>query len=180
MRRSRWAASVARCTASWTSGLCRAAFACQALYQYRGVTMRRCPLTCCPSSTAYRKPRQWSITRLSSCPTKSENWRHSTKRRDRHASIPNPGQPDGRGGHQACAGDSCQGEQDARVQSFHFNLVVGVSADTDIQKCTNYLENAFGRMGIHISKHAYNQLELFVALFSRQLLCPERGTTTVS
>ena len=47
----------------------------------------------------------------------------------------------------------------------HFNLVVGVSADTDIQKCTNYLENAFGRMGIHISKHAYNQLELFVASF---------------
>ncbi len=40
----------------------------------------------------------------------------------------------------------------------HFNLVVGVSADTDIQKCTNYLENAFGRMGIHISKHAYKRI----------------------
>lgn len=34
----------------------------------------------------------------------------------------------------------------------HFNLVVGVSIDADIQKCTNHLENSFGRLGIHISK----------------------------
>ena len=47
----------------------------------------------------------------------------------------------------------------------HFNMVVGVPADTDLQKCTNHLENAFGRMGIHISKRAYNQLELFVSSF---------------
>ena len=47
----------------------------------------------------------------------------------------------------------------------HFNMVVAVDADTDLQKCTNHLENAFGRMGIHISKHAYNQLELFVGSF---------------
>ena len=45
------------------------------------------------------------------------------------------------------------------------NMVVGVPADTDLQKCTNHLENAFGRMGIHISKRAYNQLELFVSSF---------------
>ena len=44
-------------------------------------------------------------------------------------------------------------------------MVVGVPADTDLQKCTNHLENAFGRMGIHISKRAYNQLELFVSSF---------------
>ena len=43
--------------------------------------------------------------------------------------------------------------------------MVAVDADTDLQKCTNHLENAFGRMGIHISKHAYNQLELFVGSF---------------
>lgn len=42
----------------------------------------------------------------------------------------------------------------------HFNLVVGVPIDADIQKCTNHLENSFGRLGIHISKRAYNQLEL--------------------
>ena len=47
----------------------------------------------------------------------------------------------------------------------HYNLIVTVSPDTDIQKCTNHLENAFGRMGIHISKRAYNQLELFVNSF---------------
>ena len=47
----------------------------------------------------------------------------------------------------------------------HYNLIVTVSPNTDIQKCTNHLENAFGRMGIHISKRAYNQLELFVNSF---------------
>ena len=47
----------------------------------------------------------------------------------------------------------------------HYNFVVGVSPDTDLQKCTNHLENSFGRMGIHISKRAYNQLELFVNSF---------------
>lgn len=47
----------------------------------------------------------------------------------------------------------------------HFNMVVAVPADADLQKCTNHLENAFGRMGIHVSKRAYNQLELFVGGF---------------
>ena len=47
----------------------------------------------------------------------------------------------------------------------HYNLVVCTDIDTDIQKCTNHLENQFGRMGIHISKRAYNQLELFVNSF---------------
>ena len=47
----------------------------------------------------------------------------------------------------------------------HFNLMVTVPAKVDIQKCTNHLENAFGKQGIHISKHAYNQLELFVGSF---------------
>ena len=47
----------------------------------------------------------------------------------------------------------------------HYNLVVAMSAGTDIHKCTNHLENNFSRMGIHISKRAYNQLELFVNSF---------------
>lgn len=47
----------------------------------------------------------------------------------------------------------------------HFNLVVGTSIDADIQKCANHLENSFDRLGIHISKRAYNQLELFVNSF---------------
>ncbi len=47
----------------------------------------------------------------------------------------------------------------------HYNLMVTVPSHVDIQKCTNHLENSFGKQGIHISKHAYNQLELFVASF---------------
>ena len=85
------------------------------------------------------------------------------KKKNRHASIPNPG-------NQMAVEDIKRVQEIVARESkmlvySHFNLVVGVSADTDIQKCTNYLENTFGRMGIHISKHAYNQLELFVASF---------------
>lgn len=47
----------------------------------------------------------------------------------------------------------------------HFNLIITTAADADLQKCTNHLENAFGRIGIHISQRAYNQLELFVNSF---------------
>ena len=89
--------------------------------------------------------------------------RQLDKKKNRHASIPNPG-------NQMAVEDIKRVQEIVARESkmlvySHFNLVVGVSADTDIQKCTNYLENAFGRMGIHISKHAYNQLELFVASF---------------
>ena len=85
------------------------------------------------------------------------------KKKNRHASIPNPG-------NQMAVEDIKRVQEIVAKESkmlvySHFNLVVGVSADTDIQNCTNYLENAFGRMGIHISKHAYNQLELFVGSF---------------
>lgn len=85
------------------------------------------------------------------------------KKKNRHASIPNPG-------NQMAVEDIKRVQEIVARESkmlvySHFNLVVGVSADTDIQKCTNYLENVFGRMGIHISKHAYNQLELFVSSF---------------
>ncbi len=85
------------------------------------------------------------------------------KKKNRHASIPNPG-------NQMAVEDIRRVQEVVARESkmlvySHFNLIVEVSADRDIQKCTNYLENAFGRMGIHISKHAYNQLELFVASF---------------
>lgn len=45
------------------------------------------------------------------------------------------------------------------------NLIVQTSLDYDFQKVTNSLENIFARYNIHISKRAYNQLELFVASF---------------
>lgn len=85
------------------------------------------------------------------------------KKKNRHASIPNPS-------NQMAVEDIKQVQDVIARESkllvyTHFNMVVGVSADTDLQKCTNHLENAFGRMGIHISKRAYNQLELFVSSF---------------
>ena len=85
------------------------------------------------------------------------------KKKNRHASIPNPS-------NQMAVEDIKQVQDVIARESkllvyTHFNMVVGVPADTDLQKCTNHLENAFGRMGIHISKRAYNQLELFVNSF---------------
>lgn len=47
----------------------------------------------------------------------------------------------------------------------HYNLVVACKKDVDPQKPTNHIENVFSRIGIHISKKAYNQLELFVNSF---------------
>ena len=85
------------------------------------------------------------------------------KKKNRHASIPNPS-------NQMAVEDIKRVQEVIARESkqlvyTHFNLIVAVPADTDLQKCTNHLENAFGRMGIHISKRAYNQLELFVNSF---------------
>ena len=85
------------------------------------------------------------------------------KKKNRHASMPNPSN--------LIAVEDIKKVQDVIAREIkelvyaHFNLVVSVPIDEDIQKCTNHLENSFGRMGIHISKRAYNQLELFVNSF---------------
>ena len=85
------------------------------------------------------------------------------KKKNRHASMPNPSNliavEDIKKVQEVIARENKQ------LVYAHFNLVVGVPIDADIQKCTNHLENAFGRLGIHISKRAYNQLELFVNSF---------------
>lgn len=85
------------------------------------------------------------------------------KKRNRHASMPNPG-------NQMAVEDIKRVQEVVARESkqlvyTHYNLVVAISAKTDIHKCTNHLENSFSRMGIHISKRAYNQLELFVNSF---------------
>ena len=85
------------------------------------------------------------------------------KKKNRNASIPNPN-------NQMAVEDIKRVQEVIARESkqlvyTHFNMVVAVSAGADLQKCTNRLENAFGRMGIHISKRAYNQLELFVGSF---------------
>ena len=51
----------------------------------------------------------------------------------------------------------------------HYNLMVGCDKGST-RKAYQLLENSFGRLGIHISKRAYNQLELPVYLLSWQLL----------
>ena len=85
------------------------------------------------------------------------------KKKNRHSSMPNPSN--------LIAVEDIKKVQDVIAREnkqlvyTHFNLIVGVPKDADIQKCTNHLENAFGRLGIHISKRAFNQLELFVNSF---------------
>ena len=85
------------------------------------------------------------------------------KKKNRHASMPNPSNliavEDIKKVQEVIARENKQ------LVYAHFNLVVSVPIDEDVQKCTNHLENSFGRMGIHISKRAYNQLELFVNSF---------------
>ena len=85
------------------------------------------------------------------------------KKKNRHASIPNPG-------NQRAVEDIKQvqevmAREGKQLVYTHYNLVVCCDSDADLQKPTNHLENTFGRMGVHISKRAYNQLELFVNSF---------------
>ena len=85
------------------------------------------------------------------------------KKKNRHASIPNPN-------NQIAVEDinAVQNElaRNGKILVYaHYNLIVQTSSDYDFQKVTNSLENIFTRYNIHISKRAYNQLELFVASF---------------
>lgn len=85
------------------------------------------------------------------------------KKRNRHASVPNPGN------HIAVEDIEKVQEVIARENKqlvyAHFNIMVTCRKGVDLQKPTNHLENVFGRLGIHISKKSYNQLELFVNSF---------------
>ena len=85
------------------------------------------------------------------------------KKRNRHGSIPSPA-------NQMAVEDikavqEVIAREGKQLVYCHFSIGVVTGRDQDIHKCTNYLENAFGRQGIHLSKRAYNQLELFVGSF---------------
>jgi hypothetical protein len=85
------------------------------------------------------------------------------KKKNRHASIPNPS-------NEMAVEDIKRVQETVARESkqlvyTHYNLVVCCDKQADLQKPTNHLENCFGRIGIHISKRAYNQLELFVNSF---------------
>lgn len=85
------------------------------------------------------------------------------KKKNRHSSIPNPS-------NQMAVEDikavqEVIAREGKQLVYAHFNLIVSVAADVDMQKVTNHIENIYARQNIHISKRAYNQLELYVASF---------------
>ena len=85
------------------------------------------------------------------------------KKKNRHASIPNPN-------NQIAVEDinKVQSEiaRNGKMLVYaHYNMVIKLDGGKDFQKTTNALENLFSKHNIHISKRAYNQLELFVARF---------------
>ena len=96
-------------------------------------------------------------------PSQKQEMSRLAKKKNRHASLPNPS-------NQIAVEDIKKVEEliareNKQLVYCHFNLVVTVDAKADLQKCTNHLENTFGRIGIQISQRAYNQLELFVSTF---------------
>lgn len=96
-------------------------------------------------------------------PNQKQELSKLAKKKNRHASLPNPSNliavEDIKKVEELIARENKQ------LVYCHFNLVVTVKAGADLQKCTNHLENTFGRIGIQISQRAYNQLELFVSTF---------------
>lgn len=96
-------------------------------------------------------------------PNQKQEMSKLAKKKNRHSSLPNPS-------NQIAVDDIKEVEEliareNKQLVYCHFNLVVTVKSDADLQKCTNHLENSFGRIGIQISQRAYNQLELFVSTF---------------
>lgn len=85
------------------------------------------------------------------------------KKKNRHSSLPNPS-------NKIAVEDIKKVEEltareNKQLVYCHYNIVITVDNNTDLQKVTNNLENTFSRIGIQISQHSYNQLELFVGSF---------------
>jgi hypothetical protein len=85
------------------------------------------------------------------------------KKKNRHASMPSPS-------NQIAVEDIKRvqeviAREGKQLVYTHYNLIVCCDRQVDMQKPTNHLENLFGRLGVHLSKRAYNQLELFVNSF---------------
>lgn len=85
------------------------------------------------------------------------------KKKNSHSSLPNPS-------NEIAVEDIKKVEEltareNKQLVYCHYNIVITVDNNTDLQKVTNNLENTFSRIGIQISQHSYNQLELFVGSF---------------
>lgn len=96
-------------------------------------------------------------------PSQKKEMMKLDKKKNRHASIPNPN-------NQIAVEDinKVQSEiaRNGKMLVYaHYNMVVKIAGEKDFQKTTNHLENVFSKHNIHISRRAYNQLELFVASF---------------
>lgn len=96
-------------------------------------------------------------------PNQKSEMRKLDSKKNRHASIPNPS-------NQIAVEDIKEVQEEIarngkQLVYAHYNLVVKTNGDKDFQKVTNNLENIFSKYNIHLSKRAYNQLELFVASF---------------
>lgn len=63
-------------------------------------------------------------------------------------------------------------ERDGKMLVYaHYSLIVTMPMASDTNKVTNQIENILGRQSIHISRRAYNQLELFVGSFPGNSFC---------
>ena len=96
-------------------------------------------------------------------PNQRQELSRLAKKKNRHSSLPNPS-------NEIAVEDIKKVEEltareNKQLVYCHYNIVITVDNNTDLQKVTNNLENTFSRIGIQISQHSYNQLELFVGSF---------------
>lgn len=102
-------------------------------------------------------------------PNQSKEKKALETKKNRCASIPNPSNQIGVEDIQKVQNIL---ERDGKLLVYaHFNLTVAMDIKADTSKITNQIENILGRQSIHISRRAYNQLELFVGSFPGNSFC---------
>ena len=85
------------------------------------------------------------------------------RKKNRHSNFPSAGNR--HAAEDIAAVQEVIAKENKQLVYAHFSIVVITHKDKDMQKVTNHLENILGRQNIHLSKRAYNQLELFVGTF---------------
>ena len=85
------------------------------------------------------------------------------RKKNRHSNFPSAGNK--HAAEDIAAVQEVIAKENKQLVYAHFNIAVVIDKSKDMQKVTNHLENILSRQSIHLSKRAYNQLELFVATF---------------
>jgi len=85
------------------------------------------------------------------------------RKKNRHSNFPSAGNR--HAAEDIAAVQEVIAKENKQLVYAHFNLAVVASRDSDMQKISNHLENLLSRQSIHLSKRAYNQLELFISTF---------------